>query len=222
MVSIGIFIALQANNWNEQRKAKIQELELLKSLKIELERDLTDIDHNVKGQKEVAYSGNLLLEAMENKVSYSDSIANHFARVMLPTSFLYTTSTFETIKSNGVDLVSNPAVRNKMIEVFDTQYKFFLQNESSFHDFGEHVNKTIFSGHFEESYSYDLSSADYKGKLVPLNFEKLRQDVEFLYYFKSFFNRNLVHIEVNYANLRAQVSTILELLGEEIEGQENS
>lgn len=216
LVSIGILIALQANNWNEQRKSKIQELELLKSLKIELERDLSDIDLNVSIQKRVMASGNLLLQKMEEDAPYSDSLAIHFSRTMLPTNFLHSTSTFETIKSKGVDLISNLKVRNKTIEVFDSHYKFFLQEQSGFHDFMQFGLMNIFPGRFTESYSYDLYSTNYEGKLTPVNFSDLAQDGEFLYFFKSYLNRNMVFVEVNYGSLRAQVTLLLDLLEEEI------
>lgn len=35
LVVIGILIALQINNWNEERKSRIEEIEILKSIKLD-------------------------------------------------------------------------------------------------------------------------------------------------------------------------------------------
>ena len=39
LVVIGILVALQINNWNEERKQKIKDYEFLKSLKLEIQLD---------------------------------------------------------------------------------------------------------------------------------------------------------------------------------------
>jgi len=44
LVVIGILIALSINNWNEGRKAQIQERQLLDNLRIEFEDNLRDLD----------------------------------------------------------------------------------------------------------------------------------------------------------------------------------
>ncbi|WP_411768398.1 DUF6090 family protein [Winogradskyella sp. A3E31] len=44
LVVIGILIALQINNWNESRKAQIQEQLLLNNLRVEFEDNLKDLD----------------------------------------------------------------------------------------------------------------------------------------------------------------------------------
>ena len=51
LVVIGILIALQINNWNEDRKDKKLELQLLKSFERSLDKDLSDMDANVRTHK---------------------------------------------------------------------------------------------------------------------------------------------------------------------------
>lgn len=43
LVVIGILIALQINNWNENRKTKLKEIEVLEAIQISLESDLISI-----------------------------------------------------------------------------------------------------------------------------------------------------------------------------------
>lgn len=47
LVVIGILIALQINNWNEDRKAKANEREYLKGIKRDLEQDLVFVQERI-------------------------------------------------------------------------------------------------------------------------------------------------------------------------------
>ena len=72
LVVIGIVIALQINNWNEQRKNANQELKLLKSFKIGLEEDLSDIDLNISVHTRGINSANMILNLLENDQPYNN------------------------------------------------------------------------------------------------------------------------------------------------------
>ena len=47
LVVIGILIALQINNWNEQRKDRIQEKNFLSRLEIEIMIDIENISNSI-------------------------------------------------------------------------------------------------------------------------------------------------------------------------------
>jgi len=49
LVVVGILIALQDNNWNEERKLRIQEIKTLKELSADLNQSLTDIQEDKLG-----------------------------------------------------------------------------------------------------------------------------------------------------------------------------
>ncbi len=53
LVMIGILLALQVNNWNENRKAKIREKELLVNLTVNLYIDKTRFTYNLKEADEI-------------------------------------------------------------------------------------------------------------------------------------------------------------------------
>ncbi len=117
LVVIGILIALSINNWNEQRKNANQELKLLQSFKIGLEKDLSDIDSNISSHTTAINSANLILNLLEKNQTYNDSLAKHFSYAMAPSFFVNTTTAFETLKSKGIDLITNENLRNQLINV---------------------------------------------------------------------------------------------------------
>lgn len=221
LVVIGIVIALQINNWNEQRKNANQELKLLQSFKIGLEEDLSDIDFNISIHTRGINSANTILDLLESDQPYNDSIAIHFSYVMMPTFFINSTSAFETLKSKGIDLIKNEALRVQLINVYDAQYSFFLKVESQFSEEQNLGLRNVFSTRFEEAYKFDLESSDISGELVPLNFESLKTDQEFLYYLKSIKNRTIVFVNFTYKLLRTHVVKLITAINKEINKIEN-
>jgi len=216
LVVIGILIALSINNWNEQRKNANQELKLLHSFKIGLEKDLSDIDTNIISHTTAINSANSILNLLEKNQPYNDSLAKHFSYAMQPAFFVNSTSAFETLKSKGIDLISNEDLRNQLINVYDAQYTFFQHGEADFLEELKIGLRNIFPSRFEESYTFDLESDDFAGKIVPLNFENLKTDQKFLYYFKSIRNRTYLFVNFFYKKLRAHVVALINAIDNEI------
>ena len=72
LVVIGILIALQINNWNENRKLKIDERALLTNLSIEFNRKLDELEGKNQGRIENIKGIDQLLQIISNR----DSIIN--------------------------------------------------------------------------------------------------------------------------------------------------
>jgi len=217
LVMIGILLALQVNNWNEQRKDSAFELELLQSFRDGLQQDLADIDFNIRQHNRGIAAGDEILLYMEEDRPYNlDTIAKLFSDFMTPARFVYSTSAFETLKSSGITNIKNKSLRNEIVGVYDSQYKFFIAWETSHLAENERGYTEIFSSRFEDSYSYNFQRQDFPGRLMPLDFKSLKSDQEFLYYMKSFKNRSIVLIDFHYANLRSRVVNLLADIEKEI------
>ena len=110
LVVIGILIALQINNWNENRILENQELDILKALVIGLKKDNEDLKFNAKSLTTSLASANTIIKAIEIDEPYRVSIADYFGIAMFPVQFVYSTSAFETLKSKGIDLIKNNVI----------------------------------------------------------------------------------------------------------------
>jgi len=221
LVVIGILIALQINNWNEQRKEADFELQILNSFKESLGTDLTDIDYNINIHKRGLRAADSILNLFKSSTTIQeDSLARLFSRVMLPTRFVHSTSAFESLKSKGVNIISNNDLQKKIVDVYDSQYSFFLQSEQDYVDQIMIGYRTIFPTRFVEGYFYDLSSSNLRGSLMPLDFESLNEDQEFLYYLKTIRNLNTILIEFHYRRLRSNIVELQKLINQEIELKE--
>ncbi|MFN1836050.1 DUF6090 family protein [Balneola sp. MJW-20] len=222
LVVIGILIALQINNWNEQRKEAVFEIQILKSFRESLETDLSDVDANIAQHKQGIQAADSILGLLNSSVTINeDSVSTLFARIQLPTRFVHSTSAFESLKSKGVNIISNDDLQKKIVDVYDSQYNFFLQAEQDFVDQIVLGWQTILPTRFEEGLDYQFTMGG-QGSLKPLDFEALRDDQEFLYYLKTLRNHTKIFVEYFYSNLRADIVDLMEMIDSEIEEKERS
>ena len=218
LVVIGILIALQINTWNQNRIKATEELNILEAIKVGLEKDQKDLVWNTGRIDMSISSGNKIIDALKNDLPYQDSIADHFGIFMFPVMFVNSTSAFETLKSKGIDLISNDSLRDQIIGVYDSGYSFFLKNEKLILDEAERGLKDIFPLRFQESYVYDLDKANYEPRLVPLDYEALKIDQEFIYYLKSYNNRLNILVNFQYRlRLLKSVQSLIDSIEKEIE-----
>jgi len=124
LVIIGILIALQVNNWNEQRKERKYELTMLEEVQKELNEDADIIESWIPYLKNVQHSFSELA-IMKNDPKYSlDSLNFHLNRIRgYGMTLNINKSPFETIKSSGLNKISNPEIRNNL----STLYGYHIQ-----------------------------------------------------------------------------------------------
>ncbi|MDI1324037.1 MAG: hypothetical protein PSV36_14895 [Algoriphagus sp.] len=203
---IGIYGAFELANYGENRNRKRAELEILKSCKIELIADLKDITINMEDLRKSQLAFDILLEVLENDGRYHDSLSWHFNYTLLPMHFVHSNSSFETLKSKGLDLISNADLRTKLISLYDSQYDLFLQAETEELAEVQYGMRHILPGRFESAFNYD---GTFEGKMVPLDFESLKKDQEYLYFIKTQKNRTRSYQSYFYENLRKSVESVI-------------
>jgi len=218
---IGIYGAFELANYGENKNRRRAEIEILKGCRTELIADLAEIDLNMGELRKSKGSLDLILKVLENDGSYHDSLAFHFNYLLLPMHFVHSTSTFETAKSKGLDIISNSALRTKLISLYDSHYDFFLKGEAEELAEVQYGMRHIFPGRFEEGYNYPASDSTFYGTMVPKDFESLKRDEEFLYFIKTQSNRTRSYIDFFYEILRKSVSSMIQDLDQEIKRLES-
>ncbi|MEO0341533.1 MAG: DUF6090 family protein, partial [Bacteroidota bacterium] len=72
LVVIGILIALQINNWSENRKQNIEEKKLLTALIEDFNENKARIEHTISKEEDVIAMSKALIRAMQNKDTQVD------------------------------------------------------------------------------------------------------------------------------------------------------
>jgi hypothetical protein len=216
VITIGIFGAFELANYGENRSLRRAELEILKGCKTELVTDLAEINFNMNELRKSQQALNMILEVLENDGSYHDSLASHFIYTLIPIHFVHSTSSFETAKSRGLDIISNADIRNKLIAVYDSQYDFFLKAEQEELAEVQYNMRHMLPGRFESGYNFLGKDNTFDGSMVPLDFESLKRDQEYLFFIKTQRNRTRSYSEYFYENLRKSVESMIRDLEMEI------
>lgn len=179
LVVIGILIALQINNWNSENLRQKEEIKILKELRIGFESDLKDMRFNQRSYQRAIQASKVLKEVIENDQIYHDSLQGYFGKSVSIPRFIANTGAFETLKSKGVDLISNDSIRLQILEVHDFIYESlkiwekgaFLDNNFILESYVKHFNHVALWGPIE--------SSGWAKKMTPHDFEKLKQDKAF-------------------------------------------
>lgn len=119
LVVVGILIALQVNNWNEDRKERLVEIKYLKNLKHDLQNDSTDLVYykNIRvGQANAARE--LIKLAKEKNVTDVFKLDSLYTTVALWWEFIPNNNTFEELRSSGnLKLLRNDSIKNLLLDL---------------------------------------------------------------------------------------------------------
>jgi hypothetical protein len=167
LVVIGILIALSLNNWNEQKKLSVQELILLKNLKLEMEENVVLLDDYI-AKKEI------LENACDTLLSYTnpryiekkeDSLAFKLIQLFQIHNFKPDIMVLESAKSsNSLKLIRSQQVKTSLSK-WEQNLKILMDED----DFGnQRFNNTlipIVSNYYPmKNIFYDIGTSSIRSK----------------------------------------------------------
>jgi hypothetical protein len=123
LVVIGILIALQINNWNEDRKSVIQEALYLKRLLVEISEDITTFNAEIIRITKGVETIKTFSDALKKSGSY-DSLLVQTANAYFQTGSIYpnfssSTSTFDDLSSTGnLKVIRNINLRDSLVKLY--------------------------------------------------------------------------------------------------------
>ena len=132
LVVIGILIALQINNWNEDNKKHEEQFQLLNRLKSDLELDINYFNKRIFDSEKVLKDHlEVLIELYEEQENL-DQVANLFKRINANSEMLtIQNSTYiEIINSGKLDIISSIDLKQDFINY----YKSFEAAEKHFEE----------------------------------------------------------------------------------------
>lgn len=129
LVVIGILIALQLNNWNTDRIARLEELKLLTEMHHNLESDLEDCIWNINKNLELHQSNSAVLRHLEEQTPLHDSLKLHYGNILGTTTQRRNMSTYDHLKSKGIDLISNDSLRRDITALYSERYYYIEKME---------------------------------------------------------------------------------------------
>ncbi|WP_145758380.1 DUF6090 family protein [Sediminicola sp. YIK13] len=179
LVVIGILIALQLNNLNENKKNDIFEKEILNQVQENLKGDLLVLKKiELNFDKAISASNKILIAEESQKTE--DSIKIWLGSVIQFDRFQPLTNAYEVLKSNGLDRISNKQLRFLLGKYYDDEALRMIKSTNDIElAFNEHWIPILFEETVEFEFKKSIELKDYSVLLKPSkerNILKLHRD----------------------------------------------
>lgn len=146
LVMVGILLALQVNNWNISRVEKTTEIKYLKNIKIDLKKDIANIDYNLKfrrlklnaTEKVIENINGLPIESLTELTK--NVMSTLYSERFQPSNITYN----DLVNSGSLKLISNDSIKLLLMELsllYQTN-EFYIEHESS--GYKEYLSKPIY------------------------------------------------------------------------------
>lgn len=208
LVVIGILIALSLNNWNEWRKDRIMEREVLAQLSESLTKNCEALEDTIEAAIELNNSRDIITSALIQKTPYSDSLENHFFVASL--DFRHTTlsySGYEIFKNEGFSVLTSSKLRVAIVNLFESELKHFKANES----------EVIGDVHLEEVAKYMMHN--FNNRRIPNDYALVQSNRPFLENLKTIRERE-EWLNGQRSRLLEKCRGVLQFIKEELEETE--
>ncbi|WP_268033035.1 DUF6090 family protein [Algoriphagus sp. PAP.12] len=218
LVVIGILIALQVNNWNENRKLADRKKVQLENLQQDFEENLNSLNFLISFLEDREDYARQVIGLLDSLPHSLDSISTVFAleRSGFTHYFNPNQPTYEEMKSSGtLSLISNKELKNVMLT-----YQAFLE----YNHLMEEGNREPIDTYADQIIRYmdpefgdiDITDNDSKAYAgVKFDLKAMSNDPEIRYLLKVIIHKSIV--EAGYKNrmLRSRLQYIIELIEEE-------
>ncbi|MBK9420985.1 MAG: hypothetical protein IPN44_08015 [Flavobacteriales bacterium] len=129
MLVVGILIALQVNNWNDERKDGVKELKVLREMRGNLDRDLSDCRFNIATNQQLLRGNQAVLKQLTERTPFQDSLRVHYGSIQGETTLTANTSAYDNLKSIGFNLIRNDSLRTLITELYSERYPYLHNME---------------------------------------------------------------------------------------------
>lgn len=123
LVVVGILIALQVNNWNEDRNTRRIEQKLLNELKKDLEETKVDLLSDIKkAHNELRVTDSIYQKILHDRTERNPEpikITMHF--IYNRSDLFPKKSAYESLQAFGINLVSNDSLRKSITDLYELQ-----------------------------------------------------------------------------------------------------
>ena len=145
LVMIGILLALQVNNWNIDRKDRIEEVKYIKNIKLDLQKDLKSLAYQIQFRKK-KYEGTKKLISQLNGMPIEDvtELTYNVINTIMEERFTPNNTTYTELESSGnLNLISNDSIKILLLELQEIYKRNDFGIEHETYDYREYISKPI-------------------------------------------------------------------------------
>ncbi len=209
LVVVGILIALSINNWNEERKLKIEETKMLLNFKSSIERDNLEIQFHIERFNTSNESIHILMDHLESELPYHDSLSIHFSSTTQSWTPRIDQEVFASLSSADLNIISNDSLKKEIISYYSFAKRKFEVTIGRYTNIIEDASQDIFNSRFNALWNNTWNNPKAirtQNWMIPNDYEALKKDKEYKYFLGSLKNQLywLVRDPLDEAKFRAK------------------
>ena len=168
LVVIGILIALQINNWNQQRIEQNKEQTYLSNIKRDLENQLNSIDIQLEHEKKYIVNTQPFLDYYykHKKIKLDATFNTNLTLATERRTFVRTDPTYtDFISSGNIDIIKDITFKNNLIEYYQNLERVEKINQNN----NIHLNDQIYFSEILKLIYYDDETTPNSEELVKIS-----------------------------------------------------
>ena len=174
LIVLGILIAMAASDWQNRRAARQTELAALRELHTALSEDLATLEAALSRYEDLDASVTSLLSHLRSGAPYSDSLDARFGSVYGFRSLDLNRAGYESLKSRGLDLISEDSLRSRIAGVYERAYPRVQGAAQLEEDVVLGLLRPYFLAHFTElRFGSSATPVDYRALVIDAAFLNL-------------------------------------------------
>ena len=142
LIFIGITLAIAFQNWNESRKSKKIEIDLLTQLQLDLKGLKSELELDIEVAQNIISLTDTIL--FYNSIGSQKPFLSYFLRsgsesYLSDVQVFPTSATYENLKSIGLEIIRDMEIRNKVIDLYDRKLVRAREWESLVYQYGDRM-----------------------------------------------------------------------------------
>lgn len=146
-VFLGVTLAFALNTWNEKQNRLEAAEKTLLEIKNGLELDLVDLSQNRMGHQKGVYVCRYFRDYLNGNEVSPDSVAFYYRGLLRDFVSIQNNSGYESLKSQGLELIENDSLRVEIISLYDFYYEIVEKLEENYSE-----------NQFNENYFHDINN----------------------------------------------------------------
>lgn len=214
LVVIGILIALQINNWNEDKKEIRKSFDIMREIRENLEYNNEQFKLEIKEEESVIHSIDIVRENLKFNKGYHDSLAFHFLNVAYWPGSIMKSSGYETLKSQGVEIIRSTTLRKSIIDLYQGTYVQIKESKQLSENNAASTMWPMFTALFETQPS--VPNQPFKNlKVTPFDYDQVVKSQPYTGFLSWWRHSRVVSVEQR-MNAIEQNNAVLTMLSNEL------
>ena len=173
LVMIGILLALQVNNWNENRKLQNEELNFLLEIRTNLKTNYENFKADSLSNQSYLFQYEKIENYIDEDLKYDIELDSAFGVLTFWSEPYIATSAYKTLQTKGLNLIQNKRLRQHIVDMYEVDLMLLKDYDKSETKISETVTTPFFSKHIRRLHKKSLSLSR------PNDFEELKHNKEF-------------------------------------------